>query len=203
MFGDSPQTNAISIPFTPNAAVDAFAVMEANGTVVVNDKTFVKTKQFTAGAPPKLIYVNGPMDVASGAYGQCSLAMGVPAYAKATSTINEGGICGPTDSDWTLTADFPGFIALAADANGVVLVVRDPGPTICKGLLDGVLADTDATATVDNVVAMSGIVPVAAASDELTVQNQHDWDGDNDAVCEFMWNYTDGQWEMLQISCPA
>ena len=73
----------------------------------------------------------------------------------------------------------------------------------CAAVLKGALDSGDATATVDNVTPLNGSSPVDAAADELTAQNVHGWDGDDNAACKIEWNQTEERWELYQVTCPS
>ena len=69
------------IPFTPAAAAPAFGVMESTGTTTLDGQIVIQTKAYVPGDPRKTIWVNGPQNVAAGAYGRCTRAIDVPTVA--------------------------------------------------------------------------------------------------------------------------
>lgn len=191
------------VPFTATVAVAAHAVMESTGVALVNGHPVIQCRQYQAGDPRKTLWVNGPQDVAANGYGSCTQAVGIPVYVKASGAIAAGDICGPTHSTWTLTADYPGFRAIAAAASDLVLAVQVAENTRCRGLLTANMATTDSTITVDNVRALCGLQPVVNTADTLTVYNIMEWEGDDDGVCLFEWHAGTDQWEFYQVKCPA
>jgi len=200
---DAPLRNQLWLPFTPNAAVEAHAVMEDNGAETSDGQIVLKTKQYVAGPPNKVVYLNGPCDVASGGKGLCCLAIGRPWWALTYSgTPAAGESWGPKD-DWKLHSGYPGYIVLAAGPSGLALVVRNVNCTRCTGKLYGALVYSAETATVDNVQAICGLTPVDSTADQLTVYNIHDWNADDNADCRFEWNESTGHWELYQITCPV
>ena len=62
---------------------------------------------------------------------------------------------------------------------------------------------TDSTHTVDNVTETRGSSPVESSSEELTVYNLFDWEGDDDGFCKIEYSYLDDRWEFYQVTCPA
>jgi hypothetical protein len=191
------------VPFKPDAAVPASSVMEVTGTTTSLGVTIYTTQKYSAGDPRKVILTNSYQDVAADEIGYATLGLMQPVYVASTGSIAVGASCGPTDSSWVLTTDYPGFIAVEAAASNLVLVVRNPAPTICEGLAVGAVADTDGTYSVDNVKALSGLVPVANSSATLTVQNTFSDDIDDNGKVFFAWHESRNRWETLDVTCPA
>ncbi len=179
--------------FTPNAAVAAFAVMESTGTTTSKRKVIVQTRQYTAGDPRKTIWINGPQSVASGTYGIATMALGYPAVALGSASA--GAHVGPSDGSWELSTGYPGFVVIGSGPiDGTVVVIRRQEATICKGVTTGT-TNGASTFTVDGVSALSGLVPVAGATNTLTVQNLPTMYLANNAAVMFVWNDSDNQWE--------
>ncbi len=88
------------------------------------------------------------------------------------------------------------------------IVAAQPWPLRVRGLLTAALATTDATFKIDGVVILSPIGAIDIkhlldASDELTVSNTHDWEGDDNGNCRAEWNEDSEVWEAYQVDCPA
>lgn len=197
---DSSLSAKAWIPFQPDEAVAAHALMEDDGKTSVDGALVVSTQKFTAGPPPKMLYINGPQAVGSGAIGFCTLAMSEP--AAVLGSISAGVTCGPTNGTWTVSINNPGFISLGAGpVAGTSFVIRTPEATICKGLTKGAFSSSANTFTVDNVKAMSGLTPVAGSSNTLTIQNLFDDGAQDNVEATFMWNQSEGNWPCMDIKC--
>jgi hypothetical protein len=74
-FGDAPEISLHWLPFTCSVAVDAFAVMVASGTTTINGQLVLQVAQATDISDcEKVLYINGPSDVAANGYGRCTMA---------------------------------------------------------------------------------------------------------------------------------
>ncbi len=179
--------------FMPNEDVAAFAVIESTNTTVIQRKVIVQTRQYTAGDPRKTIWVNGPQDVAADTTGIATMALGYPAVALGSASA--GAHVGPSDGSWELSTGYPGFVVIGSGPiDGTVVVIRQPEATICKGVTTGT-TNGASTFTVDGVSALSGLVPVAGATNTLTVQNLPTMYLANNAAVMFVWNDSANQWE--------
>ena len=188
--------------FIPDADVPAFGVFQSNGTTVNQGRVFISGKQYVAGDPKKTIWVNGPMAVKSGHIGYCHDGLGYAAACLGSGNV--GQHVGPSEGSWAVSSGQPGFVIIGPGAiSGTVMVKREPGPTICKGLATAAVATANGTFTVDNVVAMSGLVPVASSGATLTIQNTFSGETDDNGKVVFIYNAADGNWEWLQMQCPA
>jgi hypothetical protein len=183
------------LAFRPDAAVPAYGIMESTGYEDSLGHYILTTQKYAAGDPRKLILVNGPSDVASGNVGCCSTALALPVEAKATGSIAAGASCGPTDADWTLTTGYPGFVAVAAAASGLVLIIRQPQVTVVRGQSTAAVNTSDGTFTIDNVESISGLSATSGSGGTLTIQNFVGLAAENNAITLAFWNEADTQWE--------
>lgn len=193
------------LSFTPNAAVEAFAVMEDNGSTTVDGEVVLQTKQYAAGNPNKVVYVNGPVDVASGHYGPCTLLMDKPGwvqYDTGDGTPATGESWGPKPSSWKLAKNLPGFIIIGGAASGLVLAIRQVTAWRCRALAKGAITGSG-TKTVDNIKPISGLMPVVDSDAELSAENTHTYDVDNNANVRIEWIENENQWEIYQADCPV
>lgn len=73
--------------------------------------------------------------------------------------------------------------------------------TMYRAKLDGALATTDASKTVDNLVPMNGLEHIDA--DSLTAHNVFSWEGGDNADVLVAWNNHTGfeRWELIQLDC--
>ena len=193
--------------FTPNAAVAAFAVMESTGTTTNQRKVVVQTQQYAAGDPRKTIWINGPQNVASGEYGLATMALGYPAVALGSSSIDAGDHVGPSDGSWELSTGYPGFVVIGTGpVSGTVVVIRRQQITVCRGKAVGAVSAAAASFTADNVTAETGLSPVANSSATLTVYvttNTNAPAMDDNANVRFHWSSADDKWYLDDGECPA
>ena len=193
------------ILFKPSADIPAYAVMESTNSETVGGEICVDTRKYVAGAPKKVILVNGPLAVSSGKYGRCALAADRPLAILYDTSISAGQICGPTNGATGLSPAYPGFTCIGpGPVSGTVVAQRETQPTLCRGLLAAALTTTTASVSVDNVVALSGLVPVANTSATLTVYNIYatkGFAGPDNGVCYFHYAPKDDRWEFLDVEC--
>ena len=78
-----------------------------------------------------------------------------------------------------------------------------------KGLLVGAMTSTDTTHTIDNITVTFGDDPrtdPTSSTEAITFTNEHEWSGDDNAICRLEWNKTYnsgvGRWEAYQVTCP-
>ncbi len=145
--------------------------------------------------------------VAACVSGVCVCQVNVTDENATTADVKDGdAVCLETGGAGSAT------ILWKESGAGIVWAVVRVGNTAgeydrCKGLLKGALDSGDSTTTVDNVTVIRGTSPLDDPTDtteELTVSNaDHEWDGDDNAVCRFEWNQTAERWEFYQITCPA
>jgi hypothetical protein len=129
-----------TVPFQAESAISAYSVMEGNGTTTTGGIVVIKARVYQAGAPPKVILINGPCDISSGKHGTASMGF-VPTPILASGNIAAGAACGPSHNSASVSTGYPGFVALAAAANSKVWALRtfDGGQTVI-GKLDGSLS---------------------------------------------------------------
>jgi hypothetical protein len=72
------------------------------------------------------------------------------------------------------------------------------GATRLIGALNGAMATTDASKSVDGLEAIDGFL---VDWDSLTVNNDGDWEGDDNAWC-LIELAADGNWHFYQLACP-
>lgn len=201
-----PQDSQLSyippIPFRPDTTVAPYAVMESTGKEDSLGDIIVTTQQYSGTDPRRTILVNGPAQVTGGQVGECSLAIVLPVYVKSTGSIAAGASCGPVPGTWTVASGYPGFRAIDAASDGRVFAVREVKATIVKGLATSAV-NGDATFTIDNVYAISGLQPVANTSATLTIQNTYGDSLDNNGHVTAYWDEHDNEWMCDNIECPA
>jgi hypothetical protein len=81
-------------------------------------------------------------------------------------------------------------------------------PLMIRGQLTAALATTDATFTIDGVTVLQPVGCIAAGhiidgSNEVTVYNIFNWEGDDDGEVVAVWNEYADRWEAIQVECPA
>lgn len=192
----------VEVFFKPNAVVAPYAVMETTGTEVLGGGMSVAllTRQYQAGDPRKALVINSHWAVKANEFGRGILATQAPVIILGSGSA--GASVGPSNASWVLATGHPGFRMIGdGPVANTIFAVREFAPTVCEAILKGAMVVADPTGTVDNVVALSGLDPVANAAAELTVQNTHSWDVDDDATCEIKWNESDNQWEFTQAQC--
>ncbi len=188
-------------PFTPNAAVAAFAVMESTDATTTDGRIVVQTRQYTAGDPRKTIWINGPLDVASGGTGIATMALGYPAVALGSASA--GAHVGPSDGSWELSTGYPGFVVIGSGPiDGTVVVIRRPERTVCTAIL-AADAGPGASVNVDNVVAISGLSPVANSSATLSAVMQPADRALDNAICEIEWEEATNTWKIVWVHQQA
>ena len=157
------------VPFYAESSMPACAVMEANGVTTRHGHVCVKARAYQAGPPPKVLLINGPSAVSANSYGSASMAsMGI---VRAAGSVNAGSICGPTNNSTSLSSGYPGFVCVGAGAGSTSYVVRQEEATICRGQATANVTVNTTTFNCDNVVCLSGLVPVANSNSTLTVGN--------------------------------
>jgi len=200
---DAPISDLWPIQFKPSVDVSAFGVMEGTGATTNHGEVVVTTKQYVAGDPRKVIYVNGPADVTAYAYGRCSTAMHRPVMVLTNTTQIDGASIGPSDSSWECNAGHPGFTVVGASPiTDTALVMRQPEMTRCQGLAVSNTETTDSTFSVDTVHAYSGLEPVASTTATLTVRNKFEDEITADDPLTFSWDRTDNEWKTDDAMCP-
>ncbi len=125
-FRDGTLAERYPIPFKADSALDAYAVMVANGIESGRDDVIPTVDQYDGDDPRGLILINSPMAVAADGYGRAALAWPAPVFAQANGTINAGDNCGPVPGQWYLTTDHPGYVALEDAADSIVPVIKCP-----------------------------------------------------------------------------
>lgn len=159
-----PLLDRLWLPFTCSSAVDALGVMVADGSTTSDGQLILQTAQPTDIADcEKVLYVNGPVDLAANAYGRCTMAQ-APVYALYSGDApSAGDKVGPQATSWSLLKDNPGFLAVGTGSGGKVLVVRSVlgcwQAKWIKFFFAAALATTDASVACDNVTYVDGYEP--------------------------------------------
>lgn len=133
--------------------------------------------------------------------------------AKVEIGSEDNATCGiKSETAYVLQGGLPGAKILWKESGTGTkwCVVRvgggDSGDVRCTCLLKGALLTSAETATVDNVQVICGTSPLDdpdSASEEMTIYNTHDWEGDDEGLARFEWNKTTEHWEFYQVTCPA
>jgi len=145
-WGDAPLTDTEWIPFRNEHAetVPAYGAMVFNGGyvtaggIVCIKATRTRSPEYYGTNFCYPLLINGPSDVASGAYGRCTIASNRPTLALCTTRGSDsaGNRFGPIPDTWTLGIGLPGFRQVSwstagGDADEIgdsthVVVMRDP-----------------------------------------------------------------------------
>lgn len=119
-------------PFRNDAeeAIPAYGVLRITGTVEVVGRQFLKAAKPNTYGSQLSHYVNGPLPVASGKYGECMVPLSPIAahYDSADGTPAFGESWGPRASTWKLKKNTGGFkvLGLIDSTQHLVLVQQEP-----------------------------------------------------------------------------
>lgn len=118
--------NRWTIPFKNDSAesVPPFGVMRVTGIETIGGRPIVKIGKPNTYGSQYSHYVNGPIEVAAGAYGTCTNEF--PALAATNGTASGGQLWGPRDDSWELEPQTGGFITVDLFGSGVAIVNRFP-----------------------------------------------------------------------------
>ncbi len=95
-------------------------------------------------------------------------------------------------------------VDLLYDGSGVLIewmFVCGPPARRCTATAKGAISG--GSGTVDNVAPIHGFSPVANSSEELSVDNPHTYDVDDNGKVRIEWNLTEQAWEIYQADCPS
>lgn len=211
MFGEQPLLDRLWLPFTCSSAVDALGVMVANGSTTTNGQLILQTAQPTdINDCEKVLYVNGPTDVAANAYGRCTMAQ-APIFALYSGDAPAAGDkMGPQATSWSLLKDNPGFLAVDAGDGTKVLVVRSmlgcwQAKWIKFTVNDGSgFASTDASVAVDGVTYIDGYEPATAITTVYNepISSNYLFEGDDDDKGKAEYDPTNDKYWIHQMECP-
>lgn len=85
------------------------------------------------------------------------------------------------------------------------VVMQSVGYDRCTALAKGAITGVG-TKTVDNVSVIRGTSPLSdptSTTEELSVENPHTYDVDDNGLVRIEWNETNEVWEIYQATCPA
>jgi hypothetical protein len=192
-----------TVPFQAESAISAYSVMEGNGTTTTGGIVVIKARVYQAGAPPKVILINGPCDIVSGKHGTASMGF-VPTPILASGNIAAGSACGPSHNSASISTGYPGFVALAAAASNKVWALRNPGPTTARATTVNSVANTANSWSCDGVVAISGLCPVVNAAATITVTPMSaGWVIDADKAGLVVYDEVAALWRPVDYPCST
>lgn len=95
------------------------------------------------------------------------------------------------------------------DDNPIAWILIDDGSgkggtaTMIQCTANGSVSESDATIDVNNVVVMQPVGGTLPGGGISEINNTHDWELDDGALIEAVWNDAEDRWETIQADCPA
>ena len=208
--GGGPQyqpvpTDLIKIKNSSGASRSRGHVLEITGIL---EATFSRLRMaFDGGAPTPSSdkrYAILKEDIPNGGIGLAQVSGICAAVVNVTDSAHKYAKI--TASTYSLQSSLHGIIPLVYQPSGTgsthecaVLFAGYYPTTRYEGQMQGALATSDSTKTVDNLVPIDGLGGLSS----VTAYNRHGWESDDNAVVRIEWNQNQSRWEIYQVTCPA
>lgn len=104
-------------------------------------------------------------------------------------------------NNYTTTAE--GFACYDPELQLYVIVQLQQAAPMLRCTLNDPITSATITVQCTVVSVISRSLNIQKPAVTITVHNVIGFDGDDNAICYVVWNYDLGQWELLQVQCPA